>query len=287
MSGNFFLPLKWYTNRKLFGEGWGGEVAENNFPKKNFQVKFENLILSGRFNQTPPPPEASSSRRHWPGKSLPNVMSSQSPLEPINRHFVALILLSIVMFLVPKVDELTLVVVSHNPDIICITETWLKNQIPDDVVQIHNYTLLRRDRKEREHGGVCLYIKNSYSISVLDVPNEHECEVLWAIINSRRLPRGYAKLVIGVLYHPPGANKSLMLEHLQSSLEIMETKYPNCGILLTGDFKGLVSHQEFRRLKLLLILKVICLNTQMTPMFLNKYLIKSIQVPCKMLLLVL
>ena len=121
------------------------------------------------------------------------------------------------MSLVPNVDELALVVGNHNPDIICITETWLKNQIPDDVVQIHNYTLLRRDRKEREHGGVCLYIKNSYSISVLDVPNEHECEVLWAIINSRRLPRGYAKLVIGVLYHPPGANKSLMLEHLQSS----------------------------------------------------------------------
>jgi exonuclease III len=45
------------------------------------------------------------------------------------------------------------------PDIICITETWLKKQIPDDVIQIHNYTLLRRDRKEREHGGVCLYIK--------------------------------------------------------------------------------------------------------------------------------
>ncbi|CAB4025979.1 Hypothetical predicted protein, partial [Paramuricea clavata] len=49
--------------------------------------------------------------------------------------------------------------------------------------------------------------------------NKQECEVLWAIINSRRLPRGCAKLVIGVLYHPPGANKSLMLEHLQSSLE--------------------------------------------------------------------
>ena len=91
-----------------------------------------------------------------PGKSLPNVMSSQSPLEPINRHFVSSILLSNLMSLVPKVDELALVVGNHNPDIICITETWLKNQIPDDVVQIHNYTLLRRDRKEREHGGVCI-----------------------------------------------------------------------------------------------------------------------------------
>ncbi len=108
-------------------------------------------------------------------------------------------------------------------------------QIPDDIVQIHNYTLLRRDRK-REHGEVCLYIKNSYSISILDVPNEHQCEVLWPVINSQRLARGYAKLVIGVLYHPPGANRSLMLEHLQSSLEIVKTKYPNYGILLTGDF---------------------------------------------------
>jgi hypothetical protein len=43
MSGKFFLPLKWYTDRR------GGEVAE-----KNFQVKFKNLVLSGRFNQTPP-----------------------------------------------------------------------------------------------------------------------------------------------------------------------------------------------------------------------------------------
>ena len=48
MSGKIFL---WYTDRNFFGEGgWGGE----NFPKKNFQVKFENLVLSGRFNQTPP-----------------------------------------------------------------------------------------------------------------------------------------------------------------------------------------------------------------------------------------
>jgi hypothetical protein len=54
MSGKIFLTLKLYTGRNFLGRG-GGEVAENNFPKKNFQVKFKNLVLSGRFNQTPPP----------------------------------------------------------------------------------------------------------------------------------------------------------------------------------------------------------------------------------------
>jgi hypothetical protein len=50
---NFFAP-KWYTDRNFFGDGVGGEVAENNFPKKDFHVKFENFVLSGRLTKHPP-----------------------------------------------------------------------------------------------------------------------------------------------------------------------------------------------------------------------------------------
>jgi hypothetical protein len=76
MSGNFFLyvsknfvwknflPLKSYTDRNFLatgGGGGGGEVAKRKFlATKFFQVKCEILIFSGRFNQTPPPPEVSS-----------------------------------------------------------------------------------------------------------------------------------------------------------------------------------------------------------------------------------
>ena len=73
--------------------------------------------------------QCNSPKEITPEKSLPNVMSSQSSgLESINRHFVSSILISNVMSLVPKVDELALVVGNHNPDIICITETWLKSK---------------------------------------------------------------------------------------------------------------------------------------------------------------
>jgi hypothetical protein len=34
--------------------------CEKNFPKKNFQVKLKNLVFSGGFNQTPPPPPEAS-----------------------------------------------------------------------------------------------------------------------------------------------------------------------------------------------------------------------------------
>jgi hypothetical protein len=44
------------------------ELAENNFPKKNFQIKFENLLLSSRFNHTPPPPLKRDSRDGTDGR---------------------------------------------------------------------------------------------------------------------------------------------------------------------------------------------------------------------------
>ena len=93
-----------------------------------------------------------------------------------------------------------------------------------------------------------IYIKASYVANVIpDIPNENECEVLWVKINPCRLPRGFSTLVAAALYHPPTANKTDMLEYLQSSTELLETRYPNCGLILAGDFNKLpirhITHQ--------------------------------------------
>jgi hypothetical protein len=61
----------------------------------------------------------------------------------------------------------------------------------------------------------------------------------WCILRPKRLPRGFSNIIAGVLYHPPGANNIAMKEHLKSSLEIIETHYPNSGIVLAGDFNQL------------------------------------------------
>ena len=41
------------------------------------------------------------------------------------------------------------------------------------------------------------------------------------------------------LYYPSSANNTIMLDYRQSSLELLETKYPNCGLFLAGDFNKL------------------------------------------------
>jgi hypothetical protein len=86
---------------------------------------------------------------------------------------------------------------------------------------------------------VCIYVKENYIVDFLEMSNENGFEVLWAVINPRRIPRGFSRLIIAVFYHHPSANNKLMLEYLQSSLESVETKYPNCGLIIAGDFNKL------------------------------------------------
>ena len=157
-----------------------------------------------------------------------------------SKEFVPNIILTNVMSLVPKMDELEHAIREYSADIAFITESWLKNSVPDEVIEIGGYRVFRRDRTEKGHGGVCIYTKSCYVANVIsDIPNEDGCEVLWVKVNPRRLPRGFSALVLGVLYHPPSTNKTTMLQYLQSSLELLEIKYPNCGLILAGDFNKL------------------------------------------------
>jgi hypothetical protein len=82
-------------------------------------------------------------------------------------------------------------------------------------------------------------VRNTIESKTLSVLHNEDYEVLWCILRQKRLPRGFSNIITGVLYHPPGANNTAMKEHLKSSLEIIEIRYPNSGIVLAGDFNQL------------------------------------------------
>ena len=156
-----------------------------------------------------------------------------------NSQFVPTLLLSNTMSLAPKIDEIAFTIQQKDIQVGFFTETWLKDSIADDPIAISGYQLFRLDRKNKQHGGVCLYVKNTIESKTLPVLHKEDYEVLWCILQPKRLPRGFSNIIAGVLYHPPGANNIAMKEHLKSSLEIIETHYPNSGIVLAGDFNQL------------------------------------------------
>ena len=84
--------------------------------------------------------------------------------------YVPSLFVSNVMSLAPKVDELRQGVKYANLDLVCITESWLKSHIHTNqqCVALESYNVICRDRTETEHGGVCVYIKNTIKFTVVD-----------------------------------------------------------------------------------------------------------------------
>ena len=59
--------------------------------------------------------------------------------------------------------------------------------------------------------------------------NEHEM----------RLPRGFTCIIIALIYHPPCSDCHSIINNLFQCLPLSESLYPNCGIIIAGDFNRL------------------------------------------------
>ena len=90
--------------------------------------------------------------------SVPSNLSAFNPNSVPTR---SLKILSLnVRSLLPKFDEFCLVCASLSPDIICVSESWLSQDILDHEIALINYQLFRKDRN-RHGGGVLLYIHSN------------------------------------------------------------------------------------------------------------------------------
>ena len=54
------------------------------------------------------------------------------------------------------------------PDIIAVTETWIKNNKPGAYNTLNNYNLFQNSRALTSGGGVGFYVKSCYKFTVID-----------------------------------------------------------------------------------------------------------------------
>ena len=189
-------------------------VMTNPQPVVKFPLKNPNKIPVRITNRS----KTITKPRRLPQNLIPNI-TVKNPLSGIPK-----LMLTNVMSLTPKIDEVREFIIRNEIDLALITETWLKESVTDTVVDIPEFTLLRRDRKSENHGGVCAYIKASrykYKLlSNLNCCDDHEC--LWIHLRPNRLPRGIPCIITTVIYHPPSADEKLMQDHLFQTLTLIE-----------------------------------------------------------------
>ena len=128
--------------------------------------------------------------------------------------------------IVPKYDELCVVVEANNPDIVCIVETWLSSDILESEVALPGYQVHRLDRN-RHGGGILVYVRDNFVVNLLPSPDNLELLTL-SVCN------GINKVCISLFYRPPNSPCEVF-ENLFLYLQSLHTSQFSNYILL-GDF---------------------------------------------------
>ena len=106
-----------------------------------------------------------------------------------------------------KFDKLKLFVTEMNihetKSVICIQETLRHNGIDMDVFFLLNYTLVNKNRRLSNHGGLIIYVHDSFSFTVLnkDIHITHISKLFESLIIE--IWRKYQKYIIGRIYRLP------------------------------------------------------------------------------------
>ena len=126
-----------------------------------------------------------------------------------------------------KISELTHETEGYN--VICVTETWLNQDIQSSSISIPGYQeIYRKDRDGNTYGGVGMYIRSgliSKSRTDLDIRN---LEAIWAEIQT-----GGKKLLVCAVYRPPNAGAEVW-DLFEESLNQAKTTGIS-HILMLGD----------------------------------------------------
>jgi exonuclease III len=131
-----------------------------------------------------------------------------------------------------RFDEITLLLscLSPNPDILCLTETWVN--VNDVIPQLPGYNFFNFPCSSRG-GGVGVYVKEcfvacKYPIEFRSTTFEHEMLSITV---------GVTKLFVICIYRPPHTGKSEFVEELDEYLELVNaTKVNVDNLVVCGDF---------------------------------------------------
>ena len=74
-------------------------------------------------------------------------------------------------------------------DVVCITETWLKDKIPNEAIDCLGMNLCRLDRTNGAGGGIAVFINNTIPFKVREDLISKLFECIWVTIRPTWLPR--------------------------------------------------------------------------------------------------
>ncbi len=147
-----------------------------------------------------------------------------------------------------KMDELLLLSRTNkdfsNSAALCFTETWLNGDIPDSVLHLPNFQLIRADRDAESTGkscgrGTCLYISERWctDVTVLKKMCCSDLETLFINCKPFYSPREFCSFILVSAFHiPPQAHVSTALQKLADLITDTEQQHLDSVLIILEDF---------------------------------------------------
>ena len=186
---------------------------------------------------------ADSSRQEGVGASEPHRVGRHPAPEVKVRSKLVLELLNI-QSLLPKLPDIRTELLHRHPDMLCYTETNLKNRTPDRLINLPGYLILREDRiigRKKSGGGVAIFVRENYHADKLIInrrpSTSSNVEILWAKVklDNRRA------IIVGCIYRPPTTSTSQVnndFDDIEEQLQTVISAHSSLRIILAGDLNA-------------------------------------------------
>ena len=135
-----------------------------------------------------------------------------------------------------KLEEVVRILSQGDIEILCLSETWLNSYVPDHMISISGYDMIRHDRTEesgkRTGGGVMIYYKNYLAISQVSELShcDPNSEIMWVKLSLKQTRPTY----LSVTYRPPDGELACTTELLNDQITTIRS-WGNCDIMTIGD----------------------------------------------------
>ncbi|CAG5110818.1 Protein of unknown function, partial [Cotesia congregata] len=132
------------------------------------------------------------------------------------------------------------------PDVVCLGETHINDDVQDHEIGINNYKLVRTNTINNRTGGVITYITKSIEFKLI-MNNVKICEGTW--LNICQL-KSKEKILIVNLYRSPSSNISDFCSNIENFLNI-DNIIDRSKLIIVGDFNVDIMKENYYSKKII------------------------------------
>ena len=148
--------------------------------------------------------------------------------------------------LIPKIESLKKDLIERQIDLGFLQEIWEQNKSEhryeiEKMLELSGFQYISTARppnaKGVSYGGAAIVVNlEKFTCEKLNITIPGNLEVVWGLIRPKNPSAKYKKIIVCSFYSPPNKKKnSKMADHIVSTLQMLSSKHPDCGLILGAD----------------------------------------------------